>query len=167
MWLFIKNVIFTIFVPGTVAFYIPFRILSGQMDSFSIEWGLPQYLSMPIFTIGAAIYFWCLWDFAVTGRGTPAPIDAPKKLVVKGLYRYVRNPMYTGVLSLILGWATMYNSYELLKYAILMWVIFYMVVLIYEEPMLKRQFGESYERYRKSVRRWLPGRRYIGSQPNS
>ncbi len=122
---------------------------------------------MPIFATGAAIYFWCLWDFAVTGRGTPAPIDAPKKLVVKGLYRYVRNPMYTGVLSLILGWATMYNSYELLKYAILMWVIFYMVVLIYEEPMLKRQFGESYERYRKSVRRWLPGRRYIGSQPNS
>ena len=122
---------------------------------------------MPIFTIGAGIYFWCLWDFAVTGRGTPAPIDAPKKLVVKGLYRYVRNPMYVGVLSLILAWATMYNSYELLKYAILMWVIFYMVVLIYEEPMLKRQFGESYERYRKSVRRWLPGRRYIGSQPNS
>ncbi len=93
MWLFIKNVIFTIFVPGTVAFYIPYRILSGQMDSFSIEWGLPQYLSMPIFAIGSAIYFWCLWDFAVTGRGTPAPIDAPKKLVVKGLYRYVRNPM--------------------------------------------------------------------------
>jgi len=54
----------------------------------------------------------------------------------------------------------MYNSYELLKYVILMWVIFYIVVLIYEEPMLKRQFGESYERYRKSVRRWLPGRRY-------
>ncbi len=167
MWLIIKNVIFTIFVPGTVAFYIPLRILSGQLDSFSIQWGLLQYLSMPIFAIGSAIYFWCLWDFAVTGRGTPAPIDAPKKLVVKGLYRYVRNPMYVGVLSLILGWATMYNSYELLKYAILMWVIFYMVVLIYEEPMLKRQFGESYERYRKSVRRWLPGRRYIGSQPNS
>ena len=71
--------IFTILVPGTVAFYVPYRILKAQMDSFSVEWGLIQHLAMPIFIVGAAIYFWCLWDFAVTGGGTPAPVDAPKK----------------------------------------------------------------------------------------
>lgn len=160
MWLFIKNLIFTIFVPGMVAFYIPYRILEVQMDSFSIQWGVLQYLSLPIFIMGVSIYFRCLWDFAVAGRGTPAPIDPPKHLVVSGLYRYVRNPMYVGVLAIILGWDTLYESSALFYYFALMWVLFYLVVLIYEEPILRSRFGESYENYCKRVRRWIPGRKY-------
>jgi len=160
MALFIKNLIFTIFVPGTVAFYIPYRILKTQLDSFVIQWGFLQYFSIPIFLTGVAIYFWCLWDFAVVGSGTPAPVDPPKHLVVRGLYRYVRNPMYVGVLSIILGWGTLYASNALLYYFVAIWALFHFVVLIYEEPVLRRKFGASYEDYCKDVRRWIPGKGY-------
>ena len=84
----------------------------------------------------------------------------PKKLVVTGLYRYVRNPMYVGVLLLILGWASLYNSRGVLQYAVLVWAGFYIWILTYEEPALKRQFGESYKNYCKEVRRWISGRGY-------
>ena len=96
----------------------------------------------------------------MSGRGTPNPIDAPKRLVVKGLYRYVRNPMYIGVLLVILGWAALYDSYAVLQYAISMWVLFHILVIFMEEPILRRQFGESYKNYCKEVRRWIPGRGY-------
>lgn len=160
MWLFIKNLIFTIIVPGTVAGYIPYRIIRGQRHSFSVSWDVLQFSAVFLMLIGAAIYFWCLWDFAVTGRGTPAPIDAPKRLVVKGLYRYVRNPMYIGVLFVILSWAGLYHSHGVLLYALLMCVIFHGVVILIEEPILRRQFDESYKIYCKEVRRWVPGKWY-------
>ena len=160
MKLFIRSLVFTILVPGTVTIYIPYRIITGQYDSFSVDWNVLQFLSILVFVIGASIYFWCLWDFARTGRGTPAIYDAPKRLVVKGLYRYVRNPMYFGVLFVILGWAALYESYAALRYAILMWVIFHIVVVLIEEPTLRRQFDESYGIYCKRVRRWIPGRAY-------
>src|ERR1041384_7966988 len=67
--------------------------------------------------VGASIYVWCVWDFATFGRGTPAPIDAPKRLVVRGLYHYTRNPMYTGVLTVILGWALLFQALPLVLYA--------------------------------------------------
>lgn len=160
MWLFVKNVIFTFLVPGTVAIYLPYRLIENPSNIFSITWGLLQFLSVILFLFGVSIYFWCLWDFAVTGRGTPAPIDAPKRLVIKGLYRYVRNPMYIGILSIILGWATLYKSPAVLEYAILMWLIFTAVIIIIEEPILRRQFDKSYKDYCAQVRRWIPGGGY-------
>ena len=94
----LKTVIFTVLVPGTVAVVIPRNIASdaGTPTLFSSIGFLPMAL-------GAAIYFWCAWDFATAGQGTPAPIDPPKHLVVRGLYRFVRNPMYAGVLLLLAG----------------------------------------------------------------
>lgn len=160
MWLFTKNLVFTVLVPGTVAVYIPYRIIKGRHHSFSVSWEILPFVAAVFIFIGATIYLWCLWDFAVTGRGTPAPIDAPKRLVITGLYRHVRNPMYIGVLCIILGWAILYKSYAVLQYAILIWVLFQGVVILVEEPSLRRQFDTSYKDYCKKVKRWIPGKGY-------
>ena len=160
MWLFLKNIIFTVFVPGIVAVYIPYRIIREQYNPHYIEWGILQIISVVIIFFGAVIYFRCLWDFAVTGRGTPAPIDAPKHLVIKGLYRYVRNPMYIGVLMIILGWAAFFISYATLLYLALVWVVFQCFIMFIEEPVLHRKFGNSYKDYCKQVKRWIPNKGY-------
>jgi len=150
MRLFLKNLIFTIFVPGTVAVVIPYLI--GQRR------GPHWYWSIIPFAAGAAIYLRCVWDFGVIGRGTPAPIDAPKVLVVRGLFKYVRNPIYIGVILVILGWVIYFASRAILVYALAVALAFHLFVVLVEEPSLRRQFGESYEIYRRSVRRWLPGK---------
>ncbi len=109
MLLLLKNLLFTVFVQGTVAVLIPYRIVSRAGPGVVVE-PARLLLAAPLFVVGAAIYRWCLWDFAVTGRGTPALIDPPKQLVVRGLYRYVRNPMYLGVLLVVAGWAVLSRS---------------------------------------------------------
>jgi protein-S-isoprenylcysteine O-methyltransferase Ste14 len=101
---------------------------------------------------------WCAWDFTFAGRGTPAPIDPPKELVVQGLYRYVRNPMYVGILSILLGEALLFASWSLFGYAAVVFILFFLFVVLYEEPILMRKFGESYLQYCKNVPRWIPWR---------
>ncbi|MFY9570940.1 MAG: isoprenylcysteine carboxylmethyltransferase family protein, partial [Blastocatellia bacterium] len=86
----------------------------------------------------------------------PAPFDPPKKLVVRGLYKYVRNPMYVGVLSLVLGEALWFESRVLFLYLALVFFVFFAFVIFYEEPVLERKFGDSYRAYTKTVPRWLP-----------
>ena len=115
-------------------------------------------LAAPLLLIGTAIYLCCLWDFATTGRGTPAPIDPPKELVVRGLYRTVRNPMYVGVLLVIAGWVVLIQTWALVAYASVMWLLFHGFVVLVEEPMLRRRFGAAYDAYCRKVRRWWPGR---------
>jgi protein-S-isoprenylcysteine O-methyltransferase Ste14 len=107
---------------------------------------------------GAAIVLRCIWDFAAKGRGTLAPVDPPKQLVVQGLYRYVRNPMYLGVLLVLLGETAFFGSPALLQYTLAWFFLVNLVVVLYEEPSLRNRFGDSYERYRRSVHRWLPTR---------
>lgn len=151
MLLFLKNLLFTILVPGTVAIYLPVFVFShpdAELSSGAVFGGLSVLL-------GVCIYFWCLWDFAFAGRGTPAPVDAPKNLVVRGLYRYTRNPMYVGVLAAIFGWALLFHSLPLAFYGIVMASFFHMFVILYEEPHLRRTFGLSYEEYCAQVSRWL------------
>jgi protein-S-isoprenylcysteine O-methyltransferase Ste14 len=106
------------------------------------------------------VYLRCLWEFAARGRGIPAPIDHPKQLVVTGLYQYVRNPMYVGVLLFLLGEALFFGSSRFLLYAIAWLAFVHVNVLVYEEPNLRRKFGRSYERYTSAVRRWIPGKKY-------
>lgn len=89
MVLLLKNLLFTIVVPGTVAVYVPLLVLRNRPPASGIESGI----AVVALAVGACFYAWCLWDFASYGKGTPAPIDAPKRLVVRGLYRYTRNPM--------------------------------------------------------------------------
>jgi protein-S-isoprenylcysteine O-methyltransferase Ste14 len=152
MVLLLKNLLFTLVVPGTVAVLVPFTVLrDGEPSS-----GALAVVACLFYLTGAAIYSWCVWDFASFGRGTPAPIDAPKKLVARGLYRYSRNPMYVGVLCVILGWITLFQSLGIALYGACVASAFQSFVCFYEEPKLAELFGEDYRVYRSRVGRWLP-----------
>jgi protein-S-isoprenylcysteine O-methyltransferase Ste14 len=154
----IKTIIFTFLVPGTVTILIPYWLLSSPSSPQPMHLGVFRYFGVLPTLIGTAIYFWCAWDFTFAGRGTPAPIDPPKELVVRGLYRYVRNPMYVGILLILLGEAVLFASWRLVEYTAVVFIFFFLFVALYEEPGLRQKFGESYRRYCKSVPRWIPWR---------
>ncbi len=149
----LKTLLFTILVPGTVAVGVPYWLLGG----FPVPaLGPLAGFGLLCLVAGASIYFRCAWEFAVRGLGTPAPIAPTKFLVVSGLHRYVRNPMYLGVALVILGEAALFRAPHLVEYAALMLLIAHLFVVFYEEPTLRRQFGESYEEYLRTVPRWIP-----------
>jgi protein-S-isoprenylcysteine O-methyltransferase Ste14 len=149
----LKTLLFTILVPGFVTVYVPY-ILLGR--TYTPGHGPLVWLGILCAIIGAAIYFRCAWEFAVRGLGTPAPIAPTKFLVVTGLHRYVRNPMYIGVALAIMGEAALFHAPHLVEYAVVMLLIAHVFGIFYEEPTLRRQFGESYEEYRRTVPRWIP-----------
>src|SRR5215471_15860510 len=150
-----KTLIFTILVPGTVAFGIPWLLLNppwGQVLLFPSVW-LLGFLPL---VLGVGLYLWCAYEFTFIGKGTPAPIDAPIFLVKAGPYHWVRNPMYLAVLSMVIGQAILFRSFLLIGYALLVWGVVHLFVVFVEEPSLRHQFGESYESYQRMVARWLP-----------
>jgi protein-S-isoprenylcysteine O-methyltransferase Ste14 len=98
----------------------------------------------------------CVWEFARSGRGTLAPLDPPTHLVVRGLYRYVRNPMYLSVTTIVCGELLLTRSLALFTYWVIWFACVNLFVIGYEEPTLRRQFGASYERYTEAVARWIP-----------
>ena len=149
----LNTILFTIFVPGTVTVLIPSWLLGGYPR---LESGVLTGLGLLIVVLGAAIYFRCAWEFAVRGLGTPAPIAPTRYLVVTALHRYVRNPMYIGVFGVLLGETITFRSAVLLGYVAFFCVPVQLFVIFYEEPTLRRQFGESYEQYRRTVPRWIP-----------
>lgn len=155
----LKTLIFTIVVPGTVTVLVPRWLLSSESVRVFAQADAIQYVGVIPILLGASIYLRCAWDFASAGRGTPAPIDPPKELVVRGLYRYVRNPMYVGVLTVLFGEALLFASSILLRYATAAFLSFHLFILLYEEPMLRRKFGGSYKRYCEAVPRWIPRRK--------
>lgn len=156
--LLLKNVLFAIAVPGTVAALVPYLILSRNGTVPIPGSGLRPALGLLLIVVGACVEARCIFDFGAVGRGTPVPFDPPKRLVVRGLYRYVRNPMYLSVLLILFGEAVLFASRALLSYAVSMAVVFHLFVRLYEERALRVKFGADYERYCHSVRRWLPGR---------
>jgi len=149
----LKTLLFTIFVPGFVTVYVPY-ILLGHI--YRPSHGPLAWMGVLSILGGACIYFCCAWEFAVRGFGTPAPIAPTKFLVVSGLHRYVRNPMYIGVLLVILGQAALFDAPRVAEYGCLCVLVAHIFVLLYEEPTLHRQFGESYEQYLRTVPRWIP-----------
>ena len=153
MTLLLKNLAFTVLVPGTVAVYVPLLLAGERWRAAS---GASLWLGSTALALGAAVYAWCVLDFARVGRGTPAPIDAPRRLVARGPYRYTRNPMYLGVLTVILGWAILLRSLAVAGYGLGVWLAFHLFAVLYEEPRLRREFGAEYEAYARSVGRWLP-----------
>ena len=153
----LKTLIFTVFVPGSVTGWIPRWLLRGNTAPENVPPVLP-YFGFAFILAGVAIYFWCAWDFTFAGRGTPAPIDAPDNLVARGLYRYVRNPMYVGVLAIIFGEALWFWSKTLAQYGVSVFACFYLFVILYEEPALRTKFGDSYRQYCAAVPRWIPKR---------
>jgi protein-S-isoprenylcysteine O-methyltransferase Ste14 len=106
--------------------------------------------------LGAAIAFTCVGTFVVRGRGTPAPFDAPRKLVAVGIYRWVRNPMYLGGFLMMLGLALYETSISILLFSSVFWIAANLFVHFYEEPVLRKKFNGSYEDYCRAVSRWLP-----------
>lgn len=149
-----KVTVFTIVVPLSVTVWIPFfyypRLRPPVADV------LPAGMGLLLMVTGAAGYLWCAWEFAVRGRGTPAPIDAPRNFVAGGAYRFVRNPMYASVLLVLWGESMTFGWLALARYALVVWAFFHLFVVYFEEPGLRRRFGESYEAYCRDVRRWLP-----------
>ncbi len=136
-----------------VAGYIPLALLRMGAQA---ELGLISYLAFPLWLLGGVILLWSFWNFLKEGRGTPAPIDPPKELVAVGFYRHVRNPMYVSVLAIILGHFLWFGYWNLLIYAIIVFVAFHTFVTYYEEPMLRNKFGKPYEDYLERVPRWIP-----------
>ncbi len=149
----LKTLLFTVVVPGTVVVLVPRWLMGG---GGTLHGGWLGAAGALLLVAGAALYLRCAWEFAVRGRGTPAPVDPPRELVVAGAYRYVRNPMYIGVLSMLVGEAALYRAGVLLGYAGALFLAFHWFVVTYEEPTLRRRFGASHERYCAAVPRWLP-----------
>jgi protein-S-isoprenylcysteine O-methyltransferase Ste14 len=151
-WLWLKNLMFTAVVPATVALYGPLALIGpGKAGG-----GVRAVGADVLLVAGAALYAWTVWEFAIYGRGTPAPIDAPRRLVIVGPYRRVRNPMYLGVLTVIAGWICRYGQAVLIGYWLAVAAGFHLFVLVYEEPHLRRRFPLDYPSYCLRVRRWLP-----------
>ena len=155
MWLALRSILWVVLLPGMVAGYVPWRFLG--LRGINLDNGSPLHLlALTLIAAGAMLLLTCIWEFAATGRGTLAPADPPRVLVVRGLYRYVRNPMYLSVTTILLGEAMLVQSRPFLTYLAVWLVCVNLFVLGYEEPALTRQFGDSYREYAKSVNRWLP-----------
>ena len=149
----LKTLLFTVVVPGTVAVYVPWALRRNAVP----VGGAQEWAATGLIVAGIAIYLsTAFWGFAVIGGGTPAPIAPTKTLVVRGLHHYIRNPMYIGVLLIVGGQAWLFHSRSLATYLLCLGLGFHLFILLYEEPTLRRQFGEEYERYCATVPRWIP-----------
>jgi protein-S-isoprenylcysteine O-methyltransferase Ste14 len=158
--LVLRNVLWTTLFPGTVVGFLPYVILSRRNEFSPGHFELTQIVGLVAMVLGVGTLLKCIWDFAMVGCGTLAPMDPPRVLVVRGLYRYVRNPMYVGVLTALLGEVLFFESRALFQYAMIWLLIVHLFVVLYEERKLRRLFGASYDEYCRAVRRWLPGREY-------
>jgi protein-S-isoprenylcysteine O-methyltransferase Ste14 len=148
----VRNLLFTLVVPGLGAVAMPWWILTNHGAAPPAT----QWYAVAVIVAGAAVYVACVWVFAVVGSGTPGPWDPPRHFVAVGPYRCVRNPIYLAALLVVLGEAWLFLSQALLVYAGVMAIVFHLFVIGYEEPTLRRAFGQTYVEYTRSVRRWLP-----------
>jgi len=141
---------------GLVLIFLPARILTEAGVRAPENVGALEVLGILVGTIGACLAIWCVLAFAVVGKGTPAPFDPPRRLVVRGPYKVVRNPMYLGAGLALGGAALYYQSGALAMFGLVFLFVTHVFVRLYEEPTLRRTFGEDYERYSRRVGRWLP-----------
>jgi protein-S-isoprenylcysteine O-methyltransferase Ste14 len=142
--------------PGTVAGLIPWWLTGWQLREPLAHWLPLRLAGMVLIAAGAVVLVHAFGRFVVEGLGTPAPVAPTQHLVVGGLYRFVRNPMYVAVVSVIVGQAALLWQPVLLIYAAVVAAAFVLFVLGYEQPALRRQFGSSYEQYRREVPAWWP-----------
>lgn len=150
--------IFFLLAPGMVAGAVPWWITRWRMRGEAIAWLPLRAIGVVLLVVSVPVLVRAFWQFAVEGLGTPAPVAPTKTLVVGGLYRYVRNPMYLAVLGAIVGQALLLAQPGLLVYAMVILAAFASFVRWYEEPTLSRQFGADYDAYRKAVPAWWPRR---------
>jgi protein-S-isoprenylcysteine O-methyltransferase Ste14 len=148
----LRNLLFTLVVPGVGSVGVPWWILT-RGDSTPV---VVDRLAIAVIALGVTLYVTCVWLFAVVGRGTPGPWDAPRRFVAVGPYRWVRNPIYLAALLVVSGEAWLFASATLLLYVLAMAIACHLFVLGYEEPTLRRRFGEEYSTYSRVVPRWIP-----------
>lgn len=152
----LKTLLFLAVVPGTVAGWVPYGLGRWRSGLPVFDFGSTRHVGWLLILPGVAVLLWSAWEFAIRGHGTPAPIDPPKKFVASGLYRYVRNPMYLGVLATVVGQFLFYGNANVLIYAAVLAVGFHAFVRRYEEPTLQGLFGAEYAGYCRAVPRWFP-----------
>lgn len=152
----LKSAVFTVFIPGTVAGVIPHRLARRDSPELPIDRRVSRPAGWISLSAGLSLYFHTVWRFSDEGGGTPAPADEPDELVIGGMYAHVRNPMYIGVILIVLGQALLYRSTHVLWWAIGCWLGFHHRVADWEEPHLREKHGEAYERYCQEVSRWMP-----------
>lgn len=148
--------IFFLLAPGMVAGVVPWWITRWRMRGEAMAWLPLRAIGVVLLVVSVPVLVRAFWQFAVEGLGTPAPVAPTKTLVVGGLYRYVRNPMYLAVLGAIVGQALLLAQTGLLGYALVILAAFASFVRWYEEPTLSRQFGADYDAYRRAVPAWWP-----------
>jgi protein-S-isoprenylcysteine O-methyltransferase Ste14 len=155
----IGSTLFFVVAPGTFAFYLPWRLTGWRWQPPLLDGDLLRLAGVAIGLGGLLILLECFARFALQGLGTPAPLLPTQRLVVTGLYRHMRNPMYVGVTAIVFGQALLLGSLPLLEYALVVWAAFHVFVLAYEEPTLRARYGPEYAAYCAGVRRWWPRRR--------
>ena len=148
--------VFFLIAPAVVAGVVPFTLVGWSMRAPLLGLAGERLVGAVAVGAGLACLLDCFARFAVEGRGTPAPVEQTEVLVASGLYRFVRNPMYLCVVTIVSGQVLLFGQPWLLLYAVLLVVAFHLFVVLYEEPSLRRRFGGSYDVYCVNVRRWVP-----------
>ena len=151
-----KTTMATVLVPGGFCFLVPYFILKASPDPNSTSMGLLQIFAGLILLCGLYMVLWVSTAFVRQGHGTPIPIEPPTRLVVHGLYRHVRNPMYVGAVLILLGEVIFFSSGWLLMYAAGLWTALHTFLVVFEEPQLKQRFGADFTQYMQLVPRWIP-----------
>ena len=154
--LFVRNFIFTVLQPGIVAGFIPWWILGNdRFTPYNSHLQFIHYLAIAVFLSGLLIMLECITRFATHGKGTLSPADPTKQLVTSGLYRYTRNPMYVGVMLILIGEALFFRTTALWIYSAGIFLLFHLFIIFREEPRLERAFGKAYTNYCEKVGRWI------------
>jgi protein-S-isoprenylcysteine O-methyltransferase Ste14 len=150
----LKTILFMILVPGTMLVLLPCYLVGSDPAIFSF--GIFRWLAVPVWAAGAEIMIWCAWVFAVHGEGTPLPTSPPKRLMTRGLYKHLRNPIYLGAVILLEGFVFWHPASSILWMPVIVAISAHLFVILYEEPHLRKTFGSEYEHYCRSVPRWFP-----------
>ena len=158
MFILARAVTYAALFVSLVLIFVPARVLSASGVLPPTAVGVWQVAGMLLGAAGAALALSCIVAFVVLGRGTPAPFDPPRRLVIRGPYRFVRNPMYIGAGLAVVGAALFYQSSALLGYVGVLFLVTHLFVVAYEEPTLRRTFGKDYLAYCERTGRWWPRR---------
>lgn len=155
LWLLLKNLLYTLLVPGIVAGWLPLRVFERR-PQWPAVWGSEQWIGAVLVAAGTVFFLHSVWIFAVRGQGTPSFFDPPRKLTRRGGYKWVRNPMYLALFALVGGEALFLRSWHIGVYWVFLVCGLHLLVVGYEEGNLRFRFGAIYEDYRRDVPRWLP-----------
>lgn len=166
MVLLLKNLIFLLLIPGAFVGWLPLRVFERH-PHMPERFAPHHWAALALSALGLAAYLHCQWLFMRKGRGTPFVLDPPKRLVQRGLYRWVRNPMYLSTLALIAAESLYFRSWHIAVYWVCCACLFQIMVMMHEERDLGFRFGAMYEDYKRAVPRWLPRPPKSAAEPES